>query len=208
MAKRRPATRAASKTTKKAKRRPSSKPASTRKPSTPRKRRVVRGPVVKIREAYAKAVTLYERGLKALQRKNYERAAAAFAKVLEFPEERELHERARLYLNVCERESGSEPKVPRAVDARILAATLALNRGDVDEALSLLRSAATSQPARDHVQYLLALAHAIRGDVETAATHLKKAIALNPDNRLQARQEQDFDSIRRTQPFLDAIKTP
>ena len=206
---RRPATRAAAgKKATQAKRRASSKTATAHKASVPRARRVARGSVGKIREAYAKAVTLYERGLKALQRKHYDRAAAAFLQVLEFPEERELHERARLYLNVCRRESGPEPKVPRTVDDRILAATLALNRGDVDQALSLLRSAATSQPARDHVQYMLALVHAMRGDAETAGEHLKKAIALNPDNRLQARQERDFDSVRRTRPFLEAIKTP
>ena len=206
---RRPTARAAaSSTAPQAKRRAGSKTATARKTPAPRARSVARGPVVKIREAYAKAVTLYEKGLKALQRKNFDGAAAAFGRVLEFPDERELHERARLYLSVCEREASRKTKAPRTVDDRILAATLALNRRDIDEALSLLRSAASSQPTSDHVQYMLALAHAIRVDAETAAEHLKRAIALNPDNRLQARQERDFDSIRRTKPFLDAIKTP
>ena len=179
---------------------------ATRKASAARAHRTTRAPVVKLREIYAKAVLLYERGLKALQRKNYEGAATAFRQVLErFPEEQELHERARLYLNVCERETGPRAKTPKSVDERILAATLALNRRDVDEALSLLRSTASSHPKHDHIQYMLALAHALRDDVETAAEHLKQAIALNPSNRLQAQQEPDFDSIRRTRPFLDAI---
>ena len=168
--------------------------------------RATRSPVVKIRDTYAKAVALYERGLKALQRKNYEGAATAFRQVLErFPEEQELHERARLYLNVCEREAGPRATTPQSVDERILAATLALNRRDVDEALSLLRSTASSHPKHDHIQYMLALAHALRDDVQTAADYLTKAIALNPSNRLQAQQEPDFDSIRGTRPFLDAI---
>ena len=172
-------------------------------------RRATRAPVVKIREAYAKAVAVYEKGLKALQRKHYEVAATAFRAVLaQFPEERELHERARLYLNVCERETGPQAKRPRSVDERILAATVALNRRDVDEALSLLGGTASSHRKHDHLQYMLALAHALRNDVEAAAEHLAQAIALNPTNRLQAKQEPDFDSIRGTQPFLDAIKTP
>ena len=206
---RRPTARAAGgRTATKATRRAPSNKTAAPKASAPRTRRSTRGPVVKIRQAYAKAVALYEKGLRALQRKHYEQAAAAFAQVLEVPEERELHERARLYLNVCERESGPKPKSPRTVNDRILAATLALNQGDVAQALSLLRSAATSQPAQDHVQYMLALAHAIQGDAEAAGAHLKKAIALNPDNRVQARQERDFDTVRRTRPFLDAMKTP
>ncbi len=186
-------------------------PTTTTKRKAPvaRPRSATRTPVVKIREAYAKAVALYEKGLKALQRKHYDGAATAFRQVLkQFPEERELHERARLYLNVCERETGPRAKKPKSVDERILAATLALNRRDVDEALSLLRGTASSHRKHDHLQYMLALAHALRNDVESAAKHLAQAIALNPSNRLQAKQEPDFDSIRGTKPFLDVVKTP
>ncbi len=183
---------------------------STARPKAPAAgtRRAQRAPVVKIREAYAKAVALYEKGLKALQRKHYPGAAAAFQQVLErFPEERELHERARLYLNVCERELKPLARTPKSVDERILTATLALNRRDIDEALSLLRRTASTHQKHDHLQYMLALAHALRNDVESASEHLAQAIALNPNNRLQARQEPDFDSIRGTQLFRDAIKT-
>ncbi len=191
-----------------AKRRATPRTASKRKTPAARPRRAARAPVVKSREAYTKAVALYEKGLKALQRKHYDGAATAFRQVLEqFPEERELHERARLYLNVCQRERGPRAK-PKSVDERILAATLALNRHDVDEVLSLLRNTASLHRKHDHIQYMLALAHALDDDVETAAKHLAQAIALNPSNRLQAMQEPDFDSIRGTQPFLDAIKTP
>ena len=98
-------------------------------------------------------------------------------------------------------------RAPKSVDERILAATLALNRRDVDEALSLLRRTASSHKKHDHIQYMLALAHALGNDVETATEHLARAIALNPNNRLQAKQEPDFDSIRGTQLFRDAIKT-
>ena len=196
-------------TPKTAKRRAAPKAAARRKTPTAGTRRTAGAPVVKIRKAYAKAVALYEKGLKALQRKHYPGAATAFRQVLEqFPEERELHERARLYLNVCERETKPLAKTPKSVDERILAATLALNRRDVDEVLSLLRPTVSSHRKHDHIQYMLALAHALRDDVETAAEHLAQAIALNPSNRLQAKQEPDFDSIRGTQPFLDAIKTP
>ena len=211
-----------------AKRRASAKPAkrqaaskaAQRRPTTAKaavrrrapaagKRRAQRAPVVKIRQAYAKAVALYEKGVKALQRKRFAGAATAFRQVLEqFPEERELHERARLYLNVCKREMKPVAKTPKSVKERILAATLALNSRDVDQALTLLRRSPSSDRKHDHIQYMLALAHALRDDVDTAVEHLVQAIALNPSNRLQAIQEPDFDSIRGTQPFLDAIKQP
>ena len=62
-------------------------------------------------------------------------------------------------------------------------------------------------PSDDRLHYMLALAHALSQDVTTAANHLAKAIALNPDNRIQAREESDFDGIRQTRAFIDALTT-
>ena len=184
--------------------RPTTKATAARKASVSRKR--IAAPIVKMRQAYAKAIKLYEKGLKALQRRNFQTAKAAFQQLLDqHPEEKELHDRARLYLNVCEREAGPKAKPPKTTDERLLAATLALNRRDFDEALSMLHKAAKTYPDDDHVHYMLAVTHALREDAEAAATHLNKAIKLNPDNQLQAKQEPDFDGIRRSKPFLEAI---
>jgi tetratricopeptide (TPR) repeat protein len=164
--------------------------------------------VVKIRKAYARAIKLYEKGLKALQRRNFRTAKTAFQQLLDqYPEEKELHDRAKLYLNVCAREAGPKAKPPKTTAERLLAATVALNRRDVEEALSLLRKAAKTYPNDDHVHYMLAVTHALREDAEAAAAHLNKAIELNPDNQLQAKQEPDFDLIRESKPFLEAIAT-
>ena len=55
---------------------------------------------------FYEAVAIYERGVQALQRHDFQGAAGFFRTVLErYPEERELLERARLYLRVCERET-------------------------------------------------------------------------------------------------------
>src|SRR5712691_8042399 len=51
------------------------------------------------RTTYIEAVALYERGLEALQRHEFTGAATLFESVLrQYPEEKELHERVRLYL--------------------------------------------------------------------------------------------------------------
>ena len=203
---RRPTTRAAASKSGAGPKRPAAAAGAARRAADTRRSRKAAAPVVKIREAYARAVGLYEKGLKAMQRRHFDTAATAFSQLLErFPEERELLDRARLYLKVCERESGPAEKAPRTVDERLLAATLALNRRDIEGALALLRSAAASHPGDDYIQYLLALGHALRNDADSAAKHLRKAIELNPENRLQARQEPDFDAIRKARPFLDAI---
>jgi tetratricopeptide (TPR) repeat protein len=202
-------------------RRPTAKAAASKTPAKkPRSRaaapvtdagaaRASRSKAAAISAAYAKAIALYEKGLKAMQRRNFDAAATAFRQLIDqYPDERELHERARLYLAVCERETAPSAKPPRGAGDRILAATVALNRRDVDEALTLLRSAAASDSRHDYVQYMLALAHAQRADAEAAGRHLSKAISLNPQNRINAKHETDFDSIREDQFFLDALETP
>ncbi len=201
-----PAHAAASKTAARAKRPTAA--AAKRSATSARARRSTSTPVAKVSVAYAKAVTLYEKGLKALQRHQHEAAATAFRQLLEvYPDEQELHERARLYLAVCERAMGPQAQPLKGADEKILAATVALNRRDVDEALAILRGAAAADSRHHYVQYMLALAYAQRADAEAACRHLTKAIALDPKNRLQAQHERDFDPIRRSQSFLDAIAT-
>ena len=59
---------------------------------------------------FYEAVAIYERGVQALQKHDFAGAASFFRTVLErYPEERELLERARLYLRVCERETSRQP---------------------------------------------------------------------------------------------------
>src|SRR5438128_928981 len=56
------------------------------------------------RPTYVEAVAIYEKGIEALQRHDYNHALELLQSVLrQYPEEKELHERVRLYLNICER---------------------------------------------------------------------------------------------------------
>ena len=187
------------------KRRPKTR-ASSKTPARPKR---TAAPITRLRADYAKAVKLYEKGLRALQRKQFTPAAAAFREVMkQFPSEQELHERANLYLNICARESGPKKKLPRTLNEKILAATVALNQRDPAEAISLLEKTSSSHQSDDRLHYMLALAYALRQDETTAADHLVKAIALNPDNRIHAGEEPDFDSIRQTPTFINALNTP
>ena len=185
------------------------RPAAAKTARRPQKVKRSSAPVTKLRTDYLKAVKLYEKGLQALQRRHFNRAATTFRQVMKlFPDERELHERANLYLNICARESSPKKRVPRTTNEKIFAATIALNRRDSAEAISLLEKAVSSHPSDDRLHYMLALAHALNQDTDSATNHLAKAISLNPENRIQAREEADFDSIRETEAFIEALKSP
>ena len=62
-------------------------------------------------------------------------------------------------------------------------------------------------PGTDHIHYALALAQALGGDSPSAHENLKRAIELEPRNRLIARQDADFAPLAHQPPF-DALLYP
>jgi tetratricopeptide (TPR) repeat protein len=155
------------------------------------------------RAKYLEALAQYEQGFEALQRHDYATAAEHFLHVVDgYPEERELHERARLYLNVCqERLSNGVPPTPTSVEERVFASTLALNAGRHQEALEYLRGVDRDDPDHDYAQYLLAVAKSARGELDSALEHLRRAILLNPENRALALSDADLAPLRAQESF-------
>jgi len=165
------------------------------------------------RTTYVEAVALYERGLEALQRHDFSGAATLFESVLrQYPEEKELHERVRLYLNICERQATPKEASPQTQEERLYAATLAINGGRYDQALANLRLVRDEDPdndhALDHALYMLAVAHAQRGEPAEAIAHLERAIALNPENRALAKSDPDLEPLRGDEAFRTTLDTP
>lgn len=158
------------------------------------------------RSTYVEAVAVYEKGLEALQRHHYAEALQQFEQVLAaYPDERELHERVRLYLNICRRHVTEQQNAPQTIQERLYASTLALNGGRYDEAIAHLRLVRDEDPDNDHALYMLALAHAQQGEHALAIAHLERAIAMNPENRALARRDPDLDPLRDDEAFLGAL---
>jgi tetratricopeptide (TPR) repeat protein len=155
-------------------------------------------------------VAIYERGVQALQRHDFQTAAGHFKHVQDgYPEERELLERARLYLRVCERETSRQPpSSPKTPAERVYAATVALNSGDHTGALDHLERALGEDPESDHAHYIMAVALGMRSRVSEALDHLRLAIGLNPDNRGLASQDPDLESLRDHESFRAVLETP
>jgi Tfp pilus assembly protein PilF len=137
---------------------------------------------------------MYERGLQALQRRDFAAAADALRNVIErYPDERELLERARLYLKVCERELEPKQAAPKTADEWVYAATVALNAGDEVGAFRHLQRALAEDSRHDHAHYMMAVASARRSD---------------PENRSRARQDPDLDALREQPAFKAVLETP
>ncbi len=168
------------------------------------------GPAVDKKPSYLEAVATYERGVAALQQRAFGVAAERFREVLDrYPDERELHERARLFLRVCERElERRQPVEPRTPEERLFAATLALNAGRDEEAFGHLTQATADDPANGTAHYMLAIVLVRRGDAAGALDHLARAIELDAEHRLLARREADFDGLRDDPAFQALVEPP
>lgn len=154
-------------------------------------------PPVPKKPSFYEAIAIYESGVRGLQRHDYPAAAESFRQVLQrYPEERELIERARLYLRVCERETAQRPAGPQTTAERVYAATMSLSAGDSDAALGHVRRALDQEPASHHAHYMMAVIHSTRAETAKAVEHLRRAIELNPDSRSLARQDADLERLR------------
>ena len=176
--------------------RPAARVAKPPRPSTPPAPELPAKSVARL-----EAVALYERGLAALGRHDFAGAAARMNEVLaRFPGERELHERVRLYLRVCARELQPKAAAPRSLEEQVYAATIALNAGNDDEALRLLKAAGRDETGQ--VAYMLAAVHARRGARADALTELRRAAEQDPENRALARRDMDFESLHEDEEFV------
>jgi tetratricopeptide (TPR) repeat protein len=70
-----------------------------------------------------------------------------------------------------------------------------LNTGYYEEAREQFNNILTGHPNADYAFYGLALLDSITGQSQECLDHLAKAIELNPKNRLQARVDNDFQSM-------------
>jgi tetratricopeptide (TPR) repeat protein len=161
------------------------------------------------RQPSAEAVSLFEKGMKALQRHAYGEAADLFRGVISgFPAEGALCERSHVYLSLCERELRRQPAAPKTVEERLTAATAALNDDDDAGAERLARSVLEDVPQHDLALYLLAAVEARRGEMDGALQLLERAIAISPEIRAQAKHDADFEDLRDLEAFRQLIEIP
>jgi tetratricopeptide (TPR) repeat protein len=137
----------------------------------------------------------------AVQKKKLEEAERHFVDLIQkYPEEKELVDRARVYLTICERRRRDPRPALTEPEDFYYAAVLEKNRGNVPEAIEHLKRAARKNGG-GRVEFLLACCYAQQGDLEIVLEHLQKAIEEDQRHRVLARHDRDFDPIRETPEF-------
>jgi predicted Zn-dependent protease len=155
----------------------------------------------------AEALGRFEAAMRAMQGHDYDQAARQFTDLLtEFPRERALLERVRVYLALCERELKARPTAPSTVEERLTLATAALNNDEDAQAERLATEVLAEEPDNDLALYLAAAVRARRGDADAALEMLRRALEVSPDVRAQARHDADFDLLKASPEFQALVE--
>jgi tetratricopeptide (TPR) repeat protein len=138
--------------------------------------------------------------MKLFHARDLRQARELFLQAAEGPE-RDVAHRARLHAAMCDRRLQQAAPNLRSAEDYYTYGVAQLNARNVAEARAHLEQALRLAPAADHVYYALALAQALGGDLAGAHENMKRAIELEPRNRIMARQDADFAPLAHRPPF-------
>jgi tetratricopeptide (TPR) repeat protein len=159
---------------------------------------------VAIDPKFAQAVQSYEVGLRALQERKFDKAKAAFQKVLEGTS-RELGDRARVHLSTCNLLTLKSELQFQTPEERYDYAVSLMNQGDYVGAREHLEKLQKNPGQRDYVTYGLAALDCLTGHLEDALRRLGEAISANGQLRFQARNDSDFHSLVEDPRFTELL---
>jgi tetratricopeptide (TPR) repeat protein len=116
-----------------------------------------------------------------------------------------ISDKARSYAQVCERRTASFDLKLHTAEDHFNYGVERLNARDVNRAKDHLVRALKLQPDAEHVLYTMALCCGLAGDSNGACENLKRAIDLEPRNRILARQDPEFTALASQLPALRAL---
>ncbi len=172
-------------------------------------------PVTKIEESprllretksTAAALGQLEKSIKLIYSKDFKKARTELKALIEsHPTEPEILARARTYLQICDREEASHRKPVIGNDQLYTLGVLEHNHGNYESAISYFRQSLEKNSNADHVYYSLAASYALKGDLAEALRNLQKAVELNEENRIFAKNDADFTQLYGQKEFSELI---
>jgi len=184
-----------------------------RSPSASAKRRPVASPSEAGAAAAAEARSLAEAQLKTFEQaihlfnaRKFAQARELFAKAAAGPN-KEMAHNADLHVRMCDSRLEKPVVQLKTVEELYNFGVAMINTRSLADAQQHLEAALKLAPEADYVYYALALCRGLAGDLDGAHGNLKRAIELEPRNRISARQDADFAGII-NQPQIQQLLFP
>jgi tetratricopeptide (TPR) repeat protein len=150
---------------------------------------------------FATASTLFGKGEFAEAKIHFDAVAAAAS-----AEEPILADRARTYASICGKKTAAPDAGGSDAESYYHRGVVAVNAGRLDDAWAFLEKAVALRPGDASILYARASVRGLQGNVEGAASELKRALAIDPTFRYQAVSDSDFDGVRDEAAFIDVIE--
>jgi len=142
----------------------------------------------------------FEAAMKLFHTRDMKQARELFEQAALGPE-RDVAQRSRLHIAMCDRRLERDGVSLRSAEDYYTYGIALLNSRKIPEARTHLEQALRLAPEADHIHYAMAAAQVLHGDLTGAHEHLKRAIEIEPRNRLHARQDTDFAHLSHQPPF-------
>jgi tetratricopeptide (TPR) repeat protein len=146
----------------------------------------------------------YMSAVQLLQQGKFEKALAAFEKLLPLAPI-ELLDRCKMYIATCQRQLENHRLTFLTPEEHFDYAISKLNTGYYEEAREQFEGILNGHPNADYAFYGLALLDAMTGRTQDCLGNLARAIDLNPRNRLQARADNDFQTMADDPRFTELL---
>ena len=162
------------------------------------------GPRSADRSGQEQQLSEFESALKMFSEQRYTEACELFARVVAGPA-RNIADKARAYIQVCERKTTQLETEFQNADDHFNYGVERLNARDIEKARHHLGRALAMKPDAEYIVYTMALCCGLSGDGTGACENLKRAIELEPKNRILARQDPEFAILSQQIPALRAL---
>jgi tetratricopeptide (TPR) repeat protein len=147
----------------------------------------------------------YEEALQHFHQQRYSKAKPLFEKALVGPS-KEFADRARVHLRITEqRLQPAVAAAPRSPEELYQQGVAMMNLGRWDEAREHLLRARKLAPKADYIIYAMAALDCLTGEADSAMENLKMAIAIRPENRYHARNDEDFAFLQDDPRFTELL---
>lgn len=158
------------------------------------------------KDNYQKALEAYSGAMKLFQKRDYEKAAQALKAFIEkFQDEKDLIDRAEIYLSLSENRIHKEPVTLKSPEDYYQNGILKLNQGKMEEAIKSWETALKKESNSGKIHYALADAYCLAEDKKKCLDHLEKAIQQDPFFAVLAQNERDFEKLENDQEFQKLV---
>jgi tetratricopeptide (TPR) repeat protein len=152
------------------------------------------------------ALALLGKGVELVFQRDFKKAKNELKSLLQmYPGELDILARARSYMQICEREEANLKKPAASADQLYALGILEHNKANYDAAISYFLQSLAKHPKADYIYYSIAASLAKKGDAAKSIENLRKAVALNEDSRIYAKNDADFSTLQAEREFVELV---